>query len=160
MSWCCAKEKVSWDLDRFGTRASARFQTQLGQVQQDPLAVFNRIARPRFKLGHISNGSVWSSSAMFLVTFVVTFKIVFWSFFSCFLRGFWNLTNATSICIWDHSKALENQFLGTFKSCQAVDNNFIFIFMKFLFLAKTGFENGRYRSQKGLKSELSSLLDP
>ena len=86
--YCCigsyAKEKVAWDLDRFGTRASAMFQTQLGHVQPDPLAVFNRIARPRFKLGHISNGSVrvprprfwsrlWPRSKSFFEVFSVFF---------------------------------------------------------------------------------------
>ena len=121
------------------------------------LATFRSCSWPRFvhARGHVA--------FIFVVTFTTFWpgsKQNFWSFFARFLRGFWNRSNATNICIWDHSKGLENQFLGTFKSCQAVENNFIFIFMNFLFLAKTGLENGHYRSQKGLKSEFSSLLDP
>ena len=117
--------------------------------------------RPRFV--HVRGHVTFIFVAMLhscSVTFRPRSKLDFWSFLACFLRGFWNRSNATSICIWDHSKGLENQFLGTFKSCQSVDNNFIFIFMKFLFLAKTGFENGRYRSQKGLKKPFCGCFEP
>ena len=124
----------------------------LGQVQPDPSATFQ--TWPHFNL--VSS----SPSATLLATSVATFTIVFWSFFTCFLKGFWNQPNATSIWLWDHEKVLENRFLGTFKSHDSVENDFYFIFMKSFVFAKTGLENGRYRLQKGLKSEFSSLLDP
>ena len=86
-----AKEKkVGWDLDRFGTRALATtsFQTQLSHVQPDPLAKFNRIPRPRFKLGHISTWSVrvhrprcWPRSWPRSQSFFEVFLRVFWKVF-------------------------------------------------------------------------------
>ena len=49
---------------------------------------------------------------------------------------------------------------SSFKSYEAVDNDFYFYFMKFLFFAKMEFENGRYRSQKGLKKPFCGCFEP
>ena len=75
-------------------------------------------------------------------------------------KRFLNWSNATSIWIWDPSKHLENRFLGTFKSCDSVGNDFYFIFVKLCVFTKMGLGNDRYRLQKGPKKPFCGCFGP
>ena len=150
------RKKVAWDLGR----------SYIGHVSNS-VGMSNRInwSCSTGSLGHVSNSATFQLGQFEFLGHVSGhvrghIQNHYLKFFTCFLRGFWNRPNTTSICLWDHAKDLENRFLGTFKSCEAVDNYYYFIFMKILIFAKTELENGSHSSQKGLKSEFSSLLDP
>ena len=57
-------------------------------------------------------------------------------------------------------KHLENRFLGTFKSCDSVGNDFYFIFVKICVLMKMGLVNRSIPFQKGPKKPFCGCFGP
>ena len=130
------------------------FLDRFGHIGHVPQRVHERVRNSM--TGHVSLESsdtfrthCWTRSAR-----------IFWSFFRRFLACLENSANATGKWISGTPKYSKIQFLGTFKSCGAVESIFFyFIFENFVFLRKWGNIIASTVPERVPKSRFADVLD-